>query len=859
MITKRAHHTTPNRFGGLGRPGMTTDRPPTPASTRAAPPLTLGAPASAFMGNALLGTQAEVFAREISAKELAEKVAAVRQRIIQAPDFEMSFTKDLLSDPILARAFVKFYQLLEAGHESVAGQSAAKKNSARVMYSRLQVETFLEEFEKILANLTASKAEAPVDIASVGLRILERNSNILTHARAPQVMAKVLVEMAELPGLQDRDRMSFFTQLATLAVDHASRQENRTDTGRKEALDWLRTATRGLIELGAKATDIKDFMKEAHRISLEQDGAPNGPESIRTSSLELLSAKPAERAAAEVSLFRQTKELMDARLHSQGAGQALGSAQVEGFAALLEASAHSSKLFAEMPDFIEALTGHPKLRPVDSPEAEADAEPPAVYRPAAHEVDTQQAMLGRFVAMLGTMFPELKDPETKKLHMELTRKAGGLLADNLHADQSQRLSALVRQFTRHPETAVEALDLIQIIDDTGAKLDAARDAVISALENRNLDAAWDLYNSPVFQEDDGRNTARQADMLTAAARTVLETKGDLDGSTPALAWAGRAHLAGLEQGLQSNPPNWSALRTLLTLMTTDWEDWKLPAAESLEFVAKVQKELSSDESFHVYTPQLVGILAKHPEDDACMGRAKALVDGFRTSIGVVPVRHEFGVRGHAVHQRQDEVFLAMLQQLSRTREMAAFIPSLTEPALANFPAPQLAAVFAQTISRLGDFANKTALARSLPTEGLSPATSAAVALALASHPATHQQAREILSAFAAAHESMDVQAMDEETLIAFMRAEAAIRLAVPNLLSEQAATGLFRGYQAGKVSREVVELVPMYLPNDLIEKVLAEMPNAAELRQIMDARGKASEPDAAPAPAEPPAEAQPAA
>lgn len=806
-----------------------------------------------------------VFARELTAAQFRERIERVKASIYDAADFSMAFTKEL-DDPLVAKAFVRFMQAIQAGHATVKAQPADKRKSAQVMYSYLEVETFLEQFAATLEAMEQSKAESPVDVSSVGLQVMDRNAQIMANADTPIQMAGVLNEMSKLAGLKPADREKFLTQLADAAIGHVDKQENRTPEGRKQALQQLRAAIRGLVDNDSAMKIINPYLKRAEEISKEQDGDTGRAEQIRTIGLLSFSTSGPTKTRAERALFEHYTALMDLRYEAQDANRQLSGEEIEGFKALLESSMFVPKLFAQMPELIEALTNHPKLAdearraeeaaaaqeaeaadgaaeadaaeaaPAEG-EATADGTEAQVYTPSAAELDAQQQMLTTFLASLQKMFPDISDGEAKAQHISLTRKGNSLILDGMNFDQSANFANQVRQLTRHPDAAMDALDLISVIPDLTHQLDAAKAAVISAIENRNLDAAYDLYHNEVFTEDDGKNLGRQADMLAAVSRVVLETKGDLEGSRPAMTWAGRAHTVGVEQALKANPRNNAALRQILDLLAADWEDWRLPPQDSIEFVAKVEKELKGDENYHEFTPVLVGILAKHEDNVECMDKAKELLDRFRTTMeSVAQQPHiQVTVNGAATNVHPQNWFVALLGTLSQNKTLSSFIRPLTETAFQHLAVGNMTVQYARAIPALGKYADKTMLARQLDPHmpNIPAAHQAQIALTLAASAETHQQAREIAIGFAQTHDGIDVQELDNDQRQAFFRVEGAIRMAVPNILTTDALTGLFKGYQSGQVAKEVIELVPMHLPDDLIEKVFAAMPNADELRQII--------------------------
>lgn len=812
-----------------------------------------------------ISTKGDVWAREMSAKDVKERFEKMRKAIYDTPNFTMAF-REQLKDPIFAKAFMRFHQAVLAGHQTVANTSAEKVESSKVMYSYLEVATFLDEMVKTLEAMEKSKAEAPVDIASIGLQVMDRNAQVMQHADNPLQMAAVLKVVAGLEGLKADDREKFLTQLADAAIHHVNKQENRTDAGRKQALDALRSAIVGLVENGSQMKIINPYLKRAEDISKEQDGETGMAEQIRTIGILLYSGNSQVSTRAERSLIEHMNTLMDRRYERQKAGEHLTPQELEGFSALLTASQYSDVLYQKMPDVIEAITNHPKLADEarraeeaaaaaagEEPKADAaqaDASDPAaaqVYTPAQEEIDTQQQMLTTFVGMLEKMYPDLSDADAKKAHLSLTQKANGLIIDGMNFDQSANIATQVRQLTRHPDAAMDAVTLIEVIPNQTEQLNAASAAVRSAIENRNLDAAYDLYHHPIFQDDDGQNTGRQADMLAATARAVLQTKGDLQGNRAAQAWAGSAHTLGVEQALKASPRNTAALKSILDLMKSDWEDWRPTPQASIEFVAQVQAQLKGDANYHQFTPVLVGILAKHETDTACMDQAKELLDGFRAMMEGVAQQPQINVNvnGQNVKVQPHVWFVELLGTLSENRTLSSFMRPLTETAFSHLQLASLAVPFAQKIPTLGKYGQKTMLARQLDSRlsQLTPIQKADIALTLAATPETHQQAREIIVDFTRGFEGQNVQELDVHARTSFMKVEAATRLAVPNILTGDALTGLFAGYKAGQVAKEVIELVPMYLPDDLIEKVLANFDGEDIRKIIADKRAAATEPE----------------
>jgi hypothetical protein len=834
-MVKRLDQLGGNRFTGPVRENVGAARTP---EAKGAPGETLRFTEAQFRQFA--GRNNQVFAEALSPADGLNMLEAIKE-IRTAPDFSVAFSDKILENPVLRELFTRWVQ---AARANVGGAAAnpQKVNSGEYVYSRIEVETWLDSVKQAFEKMVALQKETPINMAEVGLEIIDRKAELLKLAAQPITLAPTLAQMATVPGLDDATKRHFYTQLASVATTHC-RSVDKTPEDLKLGLQNLRTAIEGLVKTGETKKTVDNLVKEAQRIGKAIDGETGVGEQLRTAGLMLSTGDAKAGAWAKVEIDKLKGELLELRYESQSEQRHFTAQELDSFRAFVQIAAKSKDLLDQVPEFIEALTLHPKMKTPAGGDAD---NPPQVkqYTPSGEEFNLFTELTKSFIGSLGAAYP--KPDDLNEAHKTLCKKAQVLVAASLitTGDESQAISGLVRQMTRHEDLALEAANLVSPdwITDQGQRLDAVMGLVISALENENVEAAKQHFDSR-FNEDDGKNVHREASIMAVASELVNRKRGaDLADDDVAIAWVADAHNQGIQAALQNyqqgQVPNFDAARKILKVMSTDYEDWALDARGSLNLVNQVTEQTKNWPGHYELLPGMVGVLARHQQDEGCMEKAKSLIQTFIEQVKVQKSPHKIAINGVNVQYRIDDTALALMEVVAPNRKLSAFALQIAQAFMDFQPMNEKAGKLAETVvkmecppgmkEKLAYLVDNEWLAE-LPNEQL-----ARMALAWAASPETHHRARDIISQFDTKHRPTEVPALAADVQLAYVRIEGAVRLAVPNLMTEKTANDLFAGFKAPNklVRQETIEQVGKYMPRDLIAKVLENV-DFAEVGQIL--------------------------
>lgn len=773
---------------------------------------------SAQQAGALLGSGSPVLGRRITTEEFIAKVKQAKEAIVNAPRFEIAFQEQILKDPILSTAFGGYLELVRSG---TLGVSAEKKLDAEVIFNRQQVVQFLETFQMKLEALKETREATPVDLTQLGLRLIQRNNDIQETIASPLENAPALKEMAALDVLGPEQQKTFLLRLAKAAVQEVSVEANRTPEKRTAALDTLEHALRKLVSLGETGDTFREYFGEAMRLAKELDG--NGTaRRIKVEAIRLSSTKDTDRKAASGRIESMMGELTEARKKTQTAGTNLSAEQIASFGAVLEASKRSRTLFEKMPDFIELITGAPSA-------AKGDA---AEYAASQAEIQAKQQMTAAYVGSIGAVFPSLTEASDRDAHKAACEHAQGLILEHVGTDLSPNISVLIGQLTRHPELSEKALELLgaEFITNDTYRLNAASSAVIALLENRQIDAAYKLFTSQIFDTKDAQSLVRQGNVFSKATQVAIDSQMDVKASQVSTEWLATAHIRAVEASTQ-NPPNLLAIKETLKNLTRG--EFKLDGQSAADLIGKIQQAFAEQGTQHMdFLPGMISLLAQHPESDAAMSKAKELIElGMQElqSAGKGTVKTKF----HTNYQY--DISLAavdLLEAVSKCEQLSGFIKPLAQT-IVDYQMPSASLAYFQRIGKLGQFADKDDLSR-LPT--VDDASLPKVALALSFDVSTTQYARELIARFATAHNDAEIKDLTPEQRAGFLQVEAAARLAVPNLMSAKALVGLVKAFQAKEVPKEALMVARAQLPREIIEQALKLIDNA-EIRDFLTGTG----------------------
>jgi hypothetical protein len=775
---------------------------------------------SKAQASTMLGASSPVMARRITTEEFIEKVKQAKEQIVNAPRFDIAFQEQILNDPILSNAFGGYLELIRAGQLNVGAEKAL---DAEVVFNRQQVVQFLETFQAKLEDLKLTREATPVNLTQLGLQLIQRNGDIQETVAHPLEHAATLRQMSELKSLDPEQRKSFLLRLAKAAVQEVSVEANRTPETRQAALEQLEYSLRNLVGMGETNETFRQYLGEAQRLAKELDGPTGNARKVQVEAIRLSSPKEAEQKAAGARIEVTMRELLATRNELQKKGQNLDGPQLETFTAVLEASKRSKALFAQMPAFIEAVTGAPQ-------DAEGKA---ADYKPSAHETKTKQAMVATFVGALGTVYPKLEDKAERAAHLGACEEAQGLILQFIGTDQSTNIAALIGQLTRHPDQAAKALEMLSadFIPKDANRLNAAAWAIGGLLENRQIDLAYNLFHDPVFEKKDAQSLVRQGNVFVKATRTAIETKMDVKAGEPAIEWLATSHLRVVEAST-GNPHNLPAVKEMLKALTDG--DFKLDGQSAADLVGKIQQTFQQFNTLHMdFLSGMVALLAQHPESEASMKKAKELLEH---GLGEINQGHKNQVNTQFNGQNYPFDFtkaaIDLLQTVSKSEQLSGFIKPIAE-ALVRMQAGHVTLGLADRIAKLGPYADKDELARSIP---VGDAQLPMVAMSLATDVATTQYARELIAKFADKNFEREIKDLEPQDRGNFLVAEAAARLAVPNLITGKALVGLVKAFQAREVPQEALQLAKTQLPKEIIEQVLGQI-DSAEIRDFLMGRG----------------------
>jgi hypothetical protein len=797
-----------------------------------------------FMGN-----DRAVFASAISVEEFQAKLLEVKNKIYGAADFSMAFMQEVLQDRILGKAFLDYVRAMD----TVDVNNAAKRSSAKVVYSRFEIESFLEVFPKRLEELKQQRQDTPLDMMAVGGSIIARNRDIQAAHSEPLGAAQVLTRLMQWEKLPEDARTEFALELAQAAVKHQSlTPSDESQTG--EALTRLTSALAVLANLKDRK-GVAEYYPEAIRMAATLDGPTGLARQLQVVGALLSSSdkKTAKEAAATIQGKMQI--LLEARRTAELSNVPLDNAQLLAFRQVLTQAKKDPGLFEQMPDFIEALTSHPDLRVDASNATAADATAQGktqIYKASAEESACQQAMLTDFVQNLSLVFPDLKATAVADKHKELCKTTQSLILGLLQHDQAANISCLVKELSRHTDLAAGAAGLIDatIIPDVTQRLMAAKELVLGCLENRQIDVAWNHFTGALWSDDDGQNTHRQASIFAKAAEVVVESQGNIEGSRPALRWLSESATSGIKAALDPSSqagPNLDAARKILNLMAKDYEDFRLPPDQSVDLVNQVMTAVN-DTNYPGLHEACLRVLARaltaDPNHAGCLNLAKTLADQVLTAGAAFKKPYPAKFAAGTVNVDMIPVLLDAAQACSESRPLSGWVRPLVENLLENQLTPHQA--LANRLHAFGEFADKETLARLIPLtpSGASPQ----LAMALAAEPETTQQAREMVAAVWQSLAEVPVPTLTPAQRVGLLDCEAALRLAVPNLKSEESLRGLLTGFQAklAHASREVIELVPRFMPQELIDSVLKSLGDDELKGIIANARAGETAPAAAP-------------
>jgi hypothetical protein len=179
-----------------------------------------------------------------------------------------------------------------------------------------------------------------------------------------------------------------------------------------------------------------------------------------------------------------------------------------------------------------------------------------------------------------------------------------------------------------------------------------------------------------------------------------------------------------------------------------------------------------------------------------------------------------------------------MEVLATSRKLSGFVVPLAEVIMASQPTAETAAPYAETVVKLQGPPNlKEKLAYLLPDDkvaGLNNDAFSRVALAWAASPETHQRSRELIAAFDTRHRPTEIKQLPADAQQAYVRMEGAVRLAVPNLMTEKTAKDLFAGFRATNklVRPETIAQVKKLMPRELVAKIMENVDFAKAVEEI---------------------------
>ncbi len=800
---------------------------------------------------AFLGHDAAVGAvPRLTTEEFKAKVQQAHAEILKADRFDIAFQEKILNDPYMSRAFGGYLERVRA--DQVGPISAEKKADAEVVFGRMQILTFLEQFAAKLDELKARREDTPVDLMQLGLKLIQRNGDIQETVDTPLATAGIIQHMGGLGGLSASERATFLERLAKAAVQDLAVQDKRTPQHRAAALSHLQYALGKLNSLGEGKGIVAQYFPEAERIAKELDGAEGTANQFATLAIYLESQDPKTRALAQGRIEELAQKIIAKRKEGVEAGRPANGLENQAFNSLTTIAASSKELFAKVPDWIDAMTG----RGLGAEGQKAEA-----YKPGAGEIATRDASLARFLNDLGKVYSSLEAPADKDAHRKLCEQAQALILESVGKDLSPHITVLVGQLTRHPDLAPKAIELLapEFIADATMRATAAASAVCGLLDNGQYELAYELFNGPVLTEaKDAQWTSRQAQIFAKATQVAIKTKLDFDCAQPVKEWLATAYLRNVEVAFVHQAPNFRSVKD--TLAALSGEGFQMDAQSALDLVGKVQQaqekfptnfnhERWDGQAVNIklrlglFAPELVSFLAKHPNDVACMDKAKQIIE---------LVLHEN--QQHGNRQDTDPVgymhqhLLDILDVASRCEPLSGFVQPIVQAYIhrninetKRYGRPSQPLPFIERVPTLGKLADKDQLARMITPNDHNERAS--MALALAGQVETTDYARELVAAFAEANLGREIKDLTDIDRQSFMVAEAAARRSLPNLQTEKATVGLIKAFQQGKAPKEALTLVKTYMPQEIIKSVLQQI-DSAEIRDFLEGKVRHNKGDA---------------
>ncbi|MBK6688423.1 MAG: hypothetical protein IPG45_28375 [Deltaproteobacteria bacterium] len=788
-------------------------------------------PSSALQ--AFLGPNSRLNAKRITTEDFIAKVKAAKEQIINAEGFDIAFQNAILQDPVLATAFGGYLELINAGQVAATDK---KKQEAHFAASRKQVVDFLDTFQAKLEEFKLLRDSTPESLTETGLKLIQRNTDIQEARETPLENAQTYRALVDLGSLTDEQKRPFLVRLAKAAVQSVSNEANRTPEQLTGALAQLNHALTRLTRTAPLDETGREYFGEALRLAQVLDGPSGRSNQVRVQAIRLQSPDDKERKTAIARLSAIQTELLEAREKAQKQGANLNVAQLETARALVTASGASNALFEKVPDLIERLAG----TPLD------EAGPAGGYKPSAAETQAKGEITEIYVESIAKVFPSLDTPAAKAAHLEACEHAQSLLLEQIAQDQSSNIATLVGQLTRHPEKVEQAIELLapEYIANAQSRLNASAATVVALLGNGQLDAAYQLFHGPNFAQADEFSPARELTMLSKATAVGIAQKMELKCAEPTLEWIANAHQRAIEVALLQEPYQVVGLPAVLKGLIGN--DFRIDAQTTVDLVGRVEAAFDANGATPIsyVLPVLIELCAQHPESLGAMNKAQDLV---QRQIGLFT--------GGYVGQRQDkygeapvphnttQAAVDTLEVLSRSEQLSGMIKPMAEVIIQKHPA-QGTPLLSERIPKLGKYADKDELARSLPLNN----QEASVALALAGEATTTQFARELIAKKTHAALGVEVKDLTEAQIADMLRLEAAARLAVPNLITAKALVGLVKAFQQQQVPREALELARTYYPQEIIKEVLAQI-DSADMRDYLVGKkrvraDKSGEPDA---------------
>jgi hypothetical protein len=277
---------------------------------------------------------------------------------------------------------------------------------------------------------------------------------------------------------------------------------------------------------------------------------------------------------------------------------------------------------------------------------------------------------------------------------------------------------------------------------------------------------------------------------------------------------------------------------------------KLDPQQTEDLVGKVQQQVTAA-SFPLtpFVPALVGLLGQHPDSIEAMNKVKELVEVYLRERPTYPAAaNGANVNWHAKPSSfpfdASRVGLDLLEAVSKLQLASGNVRRVAEAVLTD---ATMKIPFAERLPLLGEFAIKEELAAMLNAETI-PASIPQIALPLATVDATLEVARDLIGRYAELHLGKEVKDLDDATRNGLVQLEAALRIAVPNLMTAKALVGLVKAVQQEQKPGTVLQLLRTNAPQELIKEVLTSIDDAAirdflEGKPRRERRNEATRPD----------------